>query len=97
MSRDELGVFVTTLLVAGSITTAYLIGSAVMQLVQEPAFEAAVRADPELVEAFAEETLRHESPVQMMFRTATADVEIAGTIVPAGRNGAAAPRLGQPR
>ena len=32
LTRQELGVFVATLLVAGSITTAYLIGSAVMQL-----------------------------------------------------------------
>ena len=84
LTREELGVFVTTLLVAGSITTAYLIGSASCSSCRNQRCEAAVRADPELVEAFAEETLRQDSPVQMMFRTATADIEVAGTIVPEG-------------
>jgi cytochrome P450 len=82
LTRQELGVFVATLLVAGSITTAYLIGSAVMQLAQEPRLLGEVRADPTLVGAVVEETLRHQSPVQMMFRTATSDVEIAGTTIP---------------
>ena len=84
LSRQELEVFVFTLLVAGSITTAYLIGNAVMQLVQEPVLLAGVRANPELVGAVAEESLRHESPVQLMFRTATCDIELAGTTIPAG-------------
>jgi cytochrome P450 len=82
LTRQELGVFVATLLVAGSITTAYLIGSAVMQLAQEPRLLAEVRADPTLIAAVVEETLRHQAPVQMMFRTATADVDIAGTTIP---------------
>ena len=82
LTREELGVFVATLLVAGSITTAYLIGSAVMQLAQEPRLLGEVRADPTLVGAVVEETLRHQSPVQMMFRTATTDVDVAGTTIP---------------
>ena len=82
LTRQELGVFVATLLVAGSITTAYLIGSAVMQLAQEPRLLGAVRADPTLVGAVVEETLRHQSPIQMMFRTATSDIDIAGTTIP---------------
>jgi cytochrome P450 len=84
LTRQELGVFVSTLLVAGSITTAYLIGSAVMQLVQEPALLAAVRADPGLIGGVVEETLRYHSPVQLMFRTATEDVELAGDTIPSG-------------
>jgi cytochrome P450 len=84
LTRQELGVFVFTLLVAGSITTAYLIGNTVMQLVQDPALLAALRAEPELVGATVEETLRHQAPVQMMFRTATTDVEIAGSRIPHG-------------
>ncbi|MGH8978596.1 MAG: cytochrome P450 [Acidimicrobiia bacterium] len=84
LTREELAVFVFTLLVAGSITTAYLIGSAVIQLVQDPACQAAVRTEPGLVAAVAEETLRHQSPVQMMFRTATCDVDVAGTRIPEG-------------
>lgn len=83
LTGDELGVFVSTLLVAGSITTAYLIGSAVMQLVGDPALQAAVRADPRLVAGATEEALRYESPVQMMFRTTTSDIDVAGTTIPA--------------
>ena len=82
LTRQELGVFVATLLVAGSITTAYLIGSAVMQLAQEPRLLGAVRADPTLIGAVVEETLRHQSPIQMMFRTATSAIDIAGTTIP---------------
>jgi len=84
LTREELGVFVATLLVAGSITTAYLIGNAVTQLVEDPALQSAVRADPALVSGIVEEALRHESPVQMMFRTATSDIDLAGSTIPAG-------------
>jgi cytochrome P450 len=84
LSRQELEVFVFTLLVAGSITTAYLIGSAVMQLVHDPALLALLHVQPELIGAVVEETLRHEAPVQMMFRTATTDAKVAGTTIPKG-------------
>jgi cytochrome P450 len=84
LTREELGVFAFTLLVAGSITTAYLIGNAVMQLVENPTLLAAVRDDLDLVEPLIEESLRFESPTQMMFRTATMPVEIAGVALPQG-------------
>jgi cytochrome P450 len=84
LSHEELYTFAFTLLVAGSITTAYLIGNAVMSLVQEPALQALVRHDPGMIPAVVEESLRHDAPVQMMFRTATAPVEIAGTTIAKG-------------
>jgi cytochrome P450 len=84
LTREELGVFAFTLLVAGSITTAYLIGNSVMQLVENPALLAAVREDLDLVEPLIEESLRFEAPTQLMFRTATVPVEIAGTAIPQG-------------
>src|SRR5262249_47829450 len=77
-------VFVVTLLVAGSITTAYLIGNAMHELVGDPALRARVTRDPTLIGRVVEESLRHDAPVQLMFRTATTDVEIAGTTIPCG-------------
>lgn len=84
LTRQELTVFVFTLLVAGSITTAYLIGNALMALATCPALLMAVRDEPPLVGAIVEETLRHQAPVQLMFRTAMADVDLAGTLIPKG-------------
>jgi cytochrome P450 len=62
LTRQELTVFVFTLLVAGSITTAYLIGNAAMTLATYPALLTQLRDDPHLVGALVEETLRHEAP-----------------------------------
>jgi cytochrome P450 len=82
LTPQELEVFVFTLLVAGSITTAYLIGRAAQLLAADPALLASTRADPSRVPTLVGETLRYDTPVQLMFRTATADVDIAGTTIP---------------
>jgi cytochrome P450 len=89
LTPDELRVFIITLLVAGSITTAYLIGTATHMLSADPALVAWVREDLSRVAAVVEETLRYDAPVQMMFRTATEDTDFAGTIIPAGATVAA--------
>jgi cytochrome P450 len=70
--------------VAGNETTTNLIGNAVTALLDHPDQLARVVADPSLVPAVIEETLRYDAPVQMLFRTATRDVEIAGTRIPRG-------------
>ena len=82
LTPPELEVFVFTLLIAGSITTAYLIGRAAQLLAADPALLAWTRADRSRVPTLVEETLRYDTPVQLMFRTATADVDIAGTTIP---------------
>jgi cytochrome P450 len=81
LTPEELSVFVVTLLVAGSITTAYLIGSAVRLALEVPARLDQLRADSA---NFVEETLRYEGPTQLMFRTATDDVALCGTTIPRG-------------
>jgi cytochrome P450 len=81
LTPDELSVFVVTLLVAGSITTAYLIGSAARLVVEEPARLLQLRDD---AAHFVEETLRYETPTQLMFRTATTDVVVGGATIPQG-------------
>jgi cytochrome P450 len=76
--------FAMLLLVAGNETTTNLIGNAVTALLDHPDQLARVVADPGLVPAAIEETLRWDAPVQIVFRTATQDVEIAGTRIPKG-------------
>ncbi len=84
LNADELSGFVFTLLVAGSITTAYLIGSAVVALDRDPSLLERARHDTAFVGRVAEEALRHETPVQIMFRTATSPVDIAGVTISQG-------------
>jgi cytochrome P450 len=84
LTHDELRAFVVTLLVAGSITTAYLIGNAVIALAHRPHVVADVHGDLTLVPPLVEETLRFDAPTQLMLRTATTDVDIAGTTIPKG-------------
>jgi cytochrome P450 len=74
------------LLVAGHETTRNLIGNAIHTLLTHPAELREVHANPELVPAVIEETLRFESPVQAFGRSTSCDLEIEGTSVPAGQS-----------
>ncbi len=78
MTEDEVGNFLVLLLVAGSETTSNLIGNAVLALLEHPHVLETVRANPRLLPALVEETLRYDSPVQLTLRRATCDVELAG-------------------
>jgi cytochrome P450 len=84
LSIREVIQFAMLLLVAGNETTTNLIGNAVTALLDHPDQLARVVADPALVPAAIEETLRWDAPVQIVFRNATQDVEIAGTRIPKG-------------
>jgi cytochrome P450 len=76
--------FVILLLVAGNETTTNLIGNAVNTLLDHPEQLARVAANPALVPDLIEEAVRYESPVLQVFRTATAESEIAGVRIPKG-------------
>ncbi len=69
---------------AGTETTSPAIAGAIYALLAHPDQAAAVRADPRLAEAAVEEALRWESPVQVTSRRALVEVELGGTLVPAG-------------
>jgi cytochrome P450 len=80
----EVVLFVQLLLVAGNETTTNLIGNAVTALLDHPEQLERVCAHPALIPALVEETLRWDPPVQMVFRTARRDAEVAGTRIPEG-------------
>lgn len=84
LSDGELLYFCITLLVAGNETTTNLVGNATLALFDHPEAAARLWADPSLVADAMEEALRYEAPVQMLARTATEDVTIAGEDIPAG-------------
>jgi cytochrome P450 len=82
-SMEILGLTVL-LLAAGNETTTNLIGNAVLALLDHPEELAKVRADRTQVSALIEEVLRYDSPVQVIFRQTTQEVELEGGTLPAG-------------
>lgn len=63
---------------AGHDTTEMLIGSSSLLLLQHPEVITQLRDHPELIPAAVEEFLRLESPVTLLSRLATEDVELGG-------------------
>ena len=72
------------LFAAGQETTVRLLSAAVMMLAEDPALQAKLRADRDLIPRFVEETLRFESPVRGDFRLSKCPVTVGGVEVPAG-------------
>nr|BFD81832.1 cytochrome P450 [Streptomyces sp. Xyl84] len=85
LSPQELRGMAFLLLIAGHETTVNLITNSVHTLLRHPAQLAEVRADPGLVDAVVEETLRYEGPVEnATFRYAAEPLEIGGTAIARG-------------
>lgn len=73
------------LLVAGHDSTVNTISNCVMTLLRNPGSWDLVRQRPELIPRVIEEVQRLQSAVQFFpSRSATADIEIGGTVIPAG-------------
>ncbi|MEL6890712.1 MAG: cytochrome P450 [Actinomycetota bacterium] len=71
--------------VGGSETTTNALSQAVKLLVEHPEQWALLRSDPEhYLPILAEEVVRIEGPVQMLFRVTTCDVEVGGVTIPEG-------------
>ncbi|MFF5443963.1 cytochrome P450 [Streptomyces sp. NPDC012888] len=86
LTHDELIGMAYLLLIAGHETTVNLIANGVRALLAHPAQLAALRADPDgLLDGAVEEMLRYDGPVEnATYRFARTEVELAGTVVPAG-------------
>lgn len=85
LSEADLKATCVLLLVAGHETTANLIGNGILALLRNPAQLAVLRdATPEVAEAWIDELLRYDAPVQFVKRTALEDVEYGGRMYQRG-------------
>lgn len=66
------------LIVGGNDTTRNTITGSVLALSQNPDQDRRLRADPELIAPMVSETIRWQTPLAYMRRTATRDVELSG-------------------
>jgi cytochrome P450 len=83
-NMHELQNLMHQLITGGYETTTSAITHGIWLLMRNPEQLAKVRANPELLKNFVEETLRVESPVQGLMRQVTQDAELSGTRIPAG-------------
>ena len=72
----ELRINLTALLIGGNLTTTDLIGNAVRLLLMNPSELAKLKADPKIINAVVEETLRYEPPVDITGRVASSDMRV---------------------
>ncbi len=84
LDEEEILAFLRLLLQAGGETTFRLLGNLLFGLLTHPDQLEAVRTDRSLVAAAVDETLRWETSVQSILRTAVSDTTVAGIGVPAG-------------
>ncbi len=81
---DNLVADATTLFVGGIITSAHLMGSMMKLFIQHPDQQAKARTDRSSLRRGIEESLRIESPTQIIPRLAVRDAEVSGVSIPAG-------------
>ena len=84
LSEDELIPTLFILYVAGFLTTAFLLGNALVAFESFPDQAGLLRDDPELTGSAVEELLRYDSPLQAVQRRVLQDVDIEGERLPAG-------------
>ncbi|HEX3793316.1 MAG TPA: cytochrome P450 [Acidimicrobiales bacterium] len=84
LQKEELFMFLLTLLVAGNETTRTLLSGTALVLHEHPDQRAALVADPSLLPGAVEESLRWVTPVQAFCRTATEAATVAGMPIAEG-------------
>ncbi len=84
LNEEETLVNMVSMLVAGHETTVTLIGNGLLLLLRNDGQMARLRGDRSLVRPAVEEFLRYEPGGNMILRVAVKDVDICGTLIPAG-------------
>ena len=84
LTEGELVANVVGMINGSHETTTNLLGNTLLLLLQRPDEWRALVGAPALIPAVIEEGLRYESPVQLLSRVATEDVELSSHRVPAG-------------
>jgi cytochrome P450 len=84
LTDPEVAGLAVQILQAGHLTTAAVLGHALVLLAEHPEAQAALRADRSLLPGAVEEVLRCRPPSTRLQRYTTADTEVAGHPIPAG-------------
>ncbi|MGH3609651.1 MAG: cytochrome P450 [Pseudonocardiaceae bacterium] len=84
LSEDELVATVVLLFMAGQEASVNVVGNGVLTLMSHRDQWQRLINDPGLAAPAVEELIRYDSPLQLFERTATTDVTIAGSPLPAG-------------
>jgi cytochrome P450 len=86
MDRQEFNGNVGLLIIGGNDTTRNTISGSIFALNTYPDQYAKLRANPELIASMVSETIRWQTPLAHMRRTATEDFEFGGKSIKAGDN-----------
>lgn len=86
LSDDQIANFICLLIMAGAETTFHLIGSTLYALLTHDAALDEIRAHPDRMPLAIQETLRWESPVQIVTREAREDLEMGGVRIEKGED-----------
>ncbi|MFJ9615370.1 cytochrome P450 [Streptomyces noursei] len=84
LGDEDLAELLVLMFAASYETTACLLGSGTVALLEHPEESRKLQRDPGLAVNAVEEMLRWESPAQLTYRYTTKDTQIAGTSVPQG-------------
>lgn len=84
LNEQELIAMLVLLVFAGQVTTANLIGNAMLTMLRHPDEMARVRSEPALMRTAIEEFLRFESPTAMSARVAVEDIDVDGRCIRRG-------------
>ncbi len=84
LSEEELLATCTFMFTVGHSSTANLIGTSIMTLLNHPKQLHLLQADPSLIDMAIAESLRYESPVQGIARTARCHLKLAGQTIRQG-------------
>ncbi len=82
LSADEVLALCVLLLIGGNETTTNMLANALLTLRDHPEVEREIRGNRALIPDFLEESLRHTSPIQLLFRRATARTQLSGVEIP---------------
>jgi cytochrome P450 len=84
MTDQEIIAFLFLMVVAGNETTTKLLGNAMYHLTDHPAQRDEVFDEPELVERWIEESLRHDTSTQLLARHLVGDLTLHDVTAPKG-------------
>lgn len=84
LSEAEILTMTSQLLAAGNITTTSLMANVMVALIGNPQTMADVRADPSLIDAAIDESLRRDAPARCGYRVTKQDIELENVTIPAG-------------